>query len=114
MKLHFKEVSHNAIGQEWENINTKWVILCDENDFNGDRKMLNRFGRIDVTQRYYPNDSISNKEEMTWFKGIRTIHFDKTNKKDKQKMLVIQIVNDFLSKNDIDIERNYRIVDINK
>jgi hypothetical protein len=115
MRLQSKEVTHNAIGKEWESINTKWIIICDETDFNGDAKMLLRFGRIDVTQRDYPNDGIGHpKEEMTWFKGLRTITFDITDKKDKQKMIVIQIVNDFLLKNDIDIERKYKPVDINK
>jgi hypothetical protein len=115
MRLQSKEVTHNAIGKEWESINTKWIIICDETDFNGDAKMLLRFQRIDVSQRDYPNDGkIRNDEKMTWFKGLRTIHFDTTDKKDKQKMRVIQIVNDFLFKNDIDIERKYRPVDTNK
>lgn len=114
MKLHNKETSHSSIGTGWESINTKWVIICDENDFDGDPKMLERFGRIEVSQRCYPSDDV-NKEARkgyTWFKGSRTIHFEPETK-DKKKMRVIQIVNNFLIRNDIELKPNYKPVETN-
>jgi len=114
MRLHNKEINHSSVGLEWETINTKWIIICDENDFNGDPKMVERFKRIEVTQRDYPKDSKYNHGELTWFKGSRTNHFDIDSKNDKQKIRVIEIVNEFLLNNDIIIEKNYKPVDINK
>jgi hypothetical protein len=108
MKLRHKETSRQAIDTDYESTNTKWVIICDEHDFDGNAKMLERFGRIEVSQRHYHNDGI-NRSGYTWFKGSRTNHFE-PDTKDKVKRRVVEIINEFLINNDIEMKPNYNPV----
>jgi hypothetical protein len=99
MKITNKEIKHSCIGLDYETIEVKWWICCEESDFN-DPKMFLKFNYCEINQCQYKD------ELLTWFKGSRTNTFN-PNVKDQMKQKFIEIVNKFLLENDQPLELSY-------
>jgi hypothetical protein len=78
---------------DWAQKTITYTILFDLEDFNNDAKMFNRFGRVDVEQQCPLNNPT---DIQYWFKGIRTLMFSPNEKRDKQKVQIMKMINDFL------------------
>ena len=100
MKLIHKSINHQCIGLPYETIESRWIISMEEEDFNGDQQMLERFSSVTIEQRNYINPDFKVKGDNIhqWFKGTRTITFGHPTK-DKQKKQIIRMTNDFILAN---------------
>ena len=98
MKLTTQRSSRVYIGTEWERNSNIWEILLEDTDF--DSAIRNRFQRVQVEQYQYAGDGTDPESGKisTTFKATRTNWFDRDTK-DKQKLLVIDAVTNFIQNN---------------
>ena len=90
MKLLHQFASHTHIGTPWEKKVNSWHISVESTDFG--QEIRDRFGLLIVQQQVKPIIEAS-------FKGARTNWFYGNEKKDKQKVFIIEEVIKFIQNN---------------
>lgn len=108
MILLNRHVSHGFVhNPKWASIEAKWGIKIEESDIP-DFDTRDRFDFVDVTQI----KTLSTGKIKTYFKGSRTITFDKSTR-DKQKKMVINMIDGFLLDNNHPVIHHYESAEPN-
>lgn len=97
---------HNFIHDKtYEQIESKWEFKLEDNDLPADK--IERFQWVQVDQRVKLHPNSPDWQVLTWFKGTRTNTFTEETK-DKDKLKVIQLVNQYLLDNDYPLVSEWR------
>lgn len=75
-------------------VEQRWEIVLEDKDIP-DKKILERFKRMEVIQRFNP---LATKQIITYFKGTHTNVFSHDTN-DNQKKMVIDLIEKFLLDN---------------
>lgn len=100
MIINHKSFEHSCIGTEHEYTETKWYIVCEEQDFINDPSMFFKFQYAEIRQKKFGDEC------YIYFKGCRTNTFDHKTK-DKRKQRFISMFENFIIGNDIFVQSPY-------